>query len=66
MRLAWDAPVTTPAGDAPAPSGAWQESFMVTAKEAEEVRSLASKAKSGQDEHVHIEEILRVPAILGD
>lgn len=26
-----------------------QESFMVTAKEAEEVRSLASKAKSGQD-----------------
>lgn len=27
----------------------FQESFMVTAKEAEEVRSLASKAKSGQD-----------------
>ena len=25
---------------------------MVTAKEAEEVRSLASKAKSGPDEHV--------------
>ena len=42
---------------------------MVTAKEAEEVRSLASKAKSGQDEHVmgtcgvDLQEILRAPGI---